>query len=88
MGRDTGDEPVERHRSAETIERYEAAESQGLDWPYSCRGGACANYAAVLLEGEIDIDLDQEILPEEAIRERDIQLTCIGTPATEGIKTV
>jgi ferredoxin len=67
----------------------EAAESQGLEWPYSCRGGACANCAAILLDGEIDIDLGtQEILPEEAIHERDIRLTCIGTPATEEIKIV
>ena len=67
----------------------EAAESQGLEWPYSCRGGACANCAAVLFEGEIDIDLaSQEILPEEAIHERDIRLTCIGTPGSEEIKIV
>jgi ferredoxin len=67
----------------------EAAEAQGLEWPYSCRGGACANCAAVLVEGEIDIDLGtQEILPEEAIHERDIRLTCIGTPGSEEIKIV
>lgn len=67
----------------------EAAEARGLEWPYSCRGGACANCAAILFEGEIDIDLgSQEILPEEAIHERDIRLTCIGTPATEEIKIV
>ncbi|MCH7659316.1 MAG: hypothetical protein IH933_01610, partial [Euryarchaeota archaeon] len=47
------------------------------------------NCAAILFEGEIDIDLgSQEILPEEAIHERDIRLTCIGTPATEEIKIV
>lgn len=67
----------------------EAAERHGLDWPYSCRGGACANCAAVLKDGEIDIDLgSQQILPEEAIHERDIRLTCIGTPAAEEIRIV
>ncbi|MCL7417590.1 MAG: 2Fe-2S iron-sulfur cluster-binding protein [Halalkalicoccus sp.] len=66
----------------------EAAERHGLEWPYSCRGGACANCAAILAEGEIDIDLDQEILPEEAIGEHDVRLTCIGTPATEEVRIV
>ena len=35
----------------------EAAEAQGYDWPFSCRAGACANCAAIVKEGDIDMDM-------------------------------
>lgn len=74
-----------------TVERgdfiLEAAEDHGFTWPYSCRGGACANCAAILKEGEIDIGT-QQILPEEAIEVHDARLTCIGTPITETVKII
>lgn len=65
----------------------EAAEAQGYSWPFSCRAGACANCAAILKEGEIDMDM-QQILSDEEVEERNVRLTCIGTPATDEVKIV
>lgn len=65
----------------------EAAESEGFVWPYSCRGGACANCAAVCRSGSIHMPANQ-ILPPEAVQERGVRLTCIGRPATTEIELV
>lgn len=65
----------------------EAAEAQGYDWPFSCRAGACANCASILKEGEIDMDM-QQILSAEEVEERDVRLTCIGSPAADEVKIV
>jgi 2Fe-2S type ferredoxin len=65
----------------------EAAEAQGYDWPFSCRAGACANCAAIAKEGEIDMDM-QQILSDEEVEEKNVRLTCIGSPATDEVKIV
>lgn len=65
----------------------EAAESEGFEWPFSCRAGACANCAAVLKEGEISMDM-QQILSDEEVEEKSVRLTCIGTAETDEVKIV
>ena len=65
----------------------EAAEAQGYDWPFSCRAGACANCAAIATEGDIDMDM-QQILSDEEVEEKNVRLTCIGSPATDEVKIV
>jgi 2Fe-2S type ferredoxin len=65
----------------------EAAEAQGYDWPFSCRAGACANCAAIVLEGEIDMDM-QQILSDEEVEDKNVRLTCIGSPAGDHVKIV
>jgi 2Fe-2S type ferredoxin len=65
----------------------EAAEAQGFDWPFSCRAGACANCAAIVTEGEIDMDM-QQILSDEEVEDRNVRLTCIGSPAADEVKIV
>jgi len=65
----------------------EAAEAQGYDWPFSCRAGACANCAAIVKEGEIDMDM-QQILSDEEVEEQMVRLTCIGSAATDEVKIV
>ncbi len=72
---------------SETEYILEAAEAQGYDWPFSCRAGACANCAAILKEGKIDMDM-QQILSDEEVEERDVRLTCIGSPDTDEVKIV
>jgi len=65
----------------------EAAEAQGYDWPFSCRAGACANCAAIVLEGEIDMDM-QQILSDEEVEDKNVRLTCIGSPDADEVKIV
>ncbi|QZA88142.1 (2Fe-2S)-binding protein [Salinarchaeum sp. IM2453] len=65
----------------------EAAEQEGLVWPFSCRAGACANCAAILVEGEIEMDM-QQILSDSEVSEENIRLTCIGSPETDEVKII
>jgi 2Fe-2S type ferredoxin len=65
----------------------EAAEAQGYDWPFSCRAGACANCAAILKQGEIQMDM-QQILSDEEVEEKNVRLTCIGSAETDEVKIV
>jgi 2Fe-2S type ferredoxin len=65
----------------------EAAEAQGYDWPFSCRAGACANCAAIVKEGDIEMDM-QQILSDEEVDEKDVRLTCIGSPTVDEVKIV
>ena len=64
----------------------EAAENRGFAWPFSCRGGACANCAVFLAEGELSQPANH-ILPEE-LSERGFRLSCNGYPATDELKIV
>jgi ferredoxin len=64
----------------------EAAEERGFTWPFACRGGACANCAVMITEGELSQPVDH-ILPPELV-ERDIRLSCVGKPMTEELRVV
>lgn len=64
----------------------EAAERRGFAWPYACRGGACANCAVAVLEGDMGLPVDH-ILPEE-MTGRGIRLSCVGAPITDDTKVV
>jgi ferredoxin len=64
----------------------EAAEDCGFTWPYSCRGGACANCAVALLDGEMEMPANH-VLPDE-LYDQGIRLSCIGRPTTEEAKVV
>jgi len=58
----------------------EAAEREGFAWPYACRGGACANCAVAMVDGDLSLPVDH-ILPSE-MTERGIRLSCVGAPTT------
>ncbi|PSQ32842.1 ferredoxin [Halobacteriales archaeon SW_10_68_16] len=64
----------------------EAAENRGHVWPFACRGGACANCAIKLVEGELSMPVNH-ILPVE-LMEQDIRLSCNGMPITDELKVV
>jgi ferredoxin len=64
----------------------EAAENNGLAWPFACRGGACSNCAIAVVEGEIPPPTSH-VLSQEMI-DRGIRLSCITTPVTEDTKIV
>ena len=65
----------------------EAAEAQGMDWPFSCRAGACANCAGIVKDGDIEMDM-QQILSDEEIEDENVRLTCIGSPAADEVQLV
>ncbi len=64
----------------------EAAENRGFRWPYACRGGACANCAVAVAEGEMSQPVNH-VLPPEMV-DRGIRLSCVGEPITEELKVV
>ncbi|MDL5361626.1 ferredoxin Fer [Halalkalicoccus sp. NIPERK01] len=64
----------------------EAAENRGFAWPYACRGGACANCAVAVADGELAMPINH-ILPPEML-DRGFRLSCNGTPATDGMRVV
>ncbi|MEF8843830.1 MAG: ferredoxin Fer [Haloarculaceae archaeon] len=64
----------------------EAAEKRGFAWPYACRGGACANCAVAVTEGDLSMPVDH-ILPPE-MTDRGIRLSCVGAPTTEETRIV
>lgn len=69
----------------ETI--LEAAENRGYSWPYACRGGACANCAVLVVEGDVAMP-GQTVLTEEQVRRVNGRLACVGVPVTEELKLV
>ena len=64
----------------------QAAENRGFAWPYACRGGACANCAVAVADGEVSMPADH-ILPAEML-ERGIRLSCNGVPASDEMQIV
>ncbi|WP_331234509.1 ferredoxin Fer [Natronorarus salvus] len=64
----------------------EAAERHGFTWPYSCRGGACANCAIYLREGEMEMPVDHILT--DGIMERGFRLSCQARPAIDGMQVV
>lgn len=64
----------------------EAAERDGFEWPFACRGGACANCAVLVVEGELSTPINH-VLPQELV-DRGIQLSCNGIPLTPEMRIV
>lgn len=64
----------------------EGAEDAGYTWPYSCRGGACANCAVGVCEGDLSMPVDH-ILPQELL-DRGFRLSCVGEPTTDDLAVV
>ena len=64
----------------------EAAENRGFAWPFSCRGGACANCAVYIVAGELSQPTDH-IMPDD-LAERGFRLSCNGYPLSDELKVV
>lgn len=64
----------------------EAAERCGFEWPYACRGGACANCAVLLREGEVEM-AQSHVLPEGMVDEG-IRLSCLCRPRSDELQVI
>ena len=61
----------------------DAALQQGADLPFACKGGVCCTCRAKLLEGQVKMDVNYALEPEEL--ERGFILTCQSHPTTEKV---
>jgi ring-1,2-phenylacetyl-CoA epoxidase subunit PaaE len=55
----------------------------GVDLPFSCKGGVCATCKARLIEGKVDMDQNQALRPEEI--ENGYILTCQSHPVSSKV---
>lgn len=58
----------------------DAALRQGADLPYACKGGVCTTCKALLTEGEVTMDVNWGLEPDEV--EKGFILTCQSHPKT------
>jgi ring-1,2-phenylacetyl-CoA epoxidase subunit PaaE len=77
-----GEEHQLHLNSGETI--LEGAERLGIDPPYSCQSGVCTTCKAKVLQGEVSMENNFGLSEEEEAE--GFVLTCIGTPASAGVK--
>ncbi len=61
----------------------DAALQQGADLPYACKGGVCCTCRAKLLEGEVDMEVNYALEPDEIAN--NFILTCQAHPRTEKV---
>ena len=72
---------MDMHFEGESI--LDAALKKGADLPYACKGGVCCTCKARLMTGEVDMDLNYGLEPEEV--EQGYILTCQSHPRTEEV---
>ena len=68
-------------RSGQNI--LDAALQQGADLPYACKGGVCCTCRAKLVSGEVSMDVNYALEPEEV--EQGFILTCQSHPRSEKV---
>ena len=61
----------------------DVAFQNGADLPYACKGGVCSTCVARVEEGEVDMDTNYALEPDEL--ERGLVLTCQSRPKTEKV---
>ena len=64
----------------------EAVEDEGMAWPFACRGGACANCAVAVTEGDLSQPVDHVL--SEGMVEQGIRLSCLAEPVGDRLRVV
>ena len=59
----------------------DAAMNNGADLPFSCKGGVCATCKAKVVEGEVEMDINHSLSPQEV--EDGMVLTCQAHPTSD-----
>jgi ring-1,2-phenylacetyl-CoA epoxidase subunit PaaE len=62
----------------------DAALKRGADLPFACKGGVCASCRARLIEGEVEMEMNWALEPEEI--EKGYILTCQSHPRSEKVE--
>ena len=62
----------------------DAAEREGHEWAFECRAGTCATCAAIVIDGEVEMEIPPILSPDE--EDKGFTLTCIGAPKTDRVK--
>ena len=62
----------------------DVAFENGADLPYACKGGVCSTCVAKVEEGQVEMDVNYALEPDEL--ERGLVLTCQSRPKTEIVK--
>jgi ring-1,2-phenylacetyl-CoA epoxidase subunit PaaE len=60
-----------------------AALKQGVDLPFACKGGVCSTCRAKLIEGEVEMEHNYALEPDEL--EKGFILTCQSHPSSEKV---
>ncbi len=68
---------------AEAENILDAALANGADLPFACKGGVCATCRAKIEEGEVEMDINYALEPDEL--ERGFVLTCQAHPKTSKV---
>ena len=55
----------------------------GADLPFACKGGVCATCRAKLVEGEVDMEVNYSLEPDELAN--NFILTCQAHPRSEKV---
>ncbi|MGN6566297.1 MAG: 2Fe-2S iron-sulfur cluster-binding protein, partial [Flavipsychrobacter sp.] len=61
----------------------DAALKQGADLPYACKGGVCCTCRALVVSGEVDMEVNYALDHDEV--EKGFVLTCQSHPKTERV---
>jgi ring-1,2-phenylacetyl-CoA epoxidase subunit PaaE len=69
------------HTEGETV--LQAAENEGLDVPFSCRGGVCCSCKAKVTDGSASMKLNYSLTDEEV--KKGYILTCQAHPTSENV---
>ena len=71
----------ERVRFSQNL--LDAGLNLGLDLPFACKGGVCSTCKAMLVEGEVEMDIQRGLTADEIAR--GMILTCQSHPITEHV---